>query len=550
MLKRLYVENYALIDRLEMHLGPALNIVTGETGAGKSILLGALGLVLGNRADTSALKDRSRNCTVEGEFDISGYDFGDIFEREDLEGGPELILRRVVSPAGKSRAYVNDLPVQSGTLREISRRLIDIHSQHQSIMLEEERFRTSILDALAGDGSETESYRQAYGEMRAEEENLGNLRAAAERNGREEEYLRFQYEQLSAAALREGEMAELEARQTELANAEEIRTALGQSADILEADETGVLGALKSVEQHLVKVTPVYAPASDMAARLRSVSIELRDIVSLLAADAERIESDPAALEAAERRIGDLLSLMRRHKAATEEELIAMRDDYAARLKSIEGNADAIAAAQKKLEQASLRTAEAAAVLSARRREAAQELGAKMTRLLSGLGMENSVFSCTVEESVPGPDGADRVSFLYAPDRRSAPQPVEKIASGGELSRIFQTLKTIEAGPPKQPTIVFDEIDQGVSGRIADTMGEMIAALSETMQVINITHLPQIAAKGDTHYVVYKSEEDGALKTRIKRLGPEERVMEIAAMLSGSRIPEAAVKHARTLLKE
>ncbi len=549
MLKRLYVENYALIDRLEMQLGPALNIVTGETGAGKSILLGALGLVLGNRADTSALKDRSRNCTVEGEFDISGYDFGDIFEREDLEGGPELILRRVVSPAGKSRAYVNDLPVQSGTLREISRRLIDIHSQHQSIMLEEESFRTSILDALAGDNSETEAYRLAYGEMRAAGENLARLREAAERNGREEEYLRFQYEQLSSAALREGEMAELEARQTELANAEEIRTALGRSADILEADETGVLGALKSVEQHLVKIAPVYAPASGMAARLRSVSIELRDIVSLLAADAERIESDPAALEAAERRIGDLLSLMRRHKADTEEELIAMRDDYAARLESIEGNADAVAAAQKELENASRRTVEAGAELSARRRKAAEELGAKMTELLAGLGMENSAFSCTVAEAAPGPDGADTVSFLYAPDRRSVPQPVEKIASGGELSRIMLSLKTIVAGRTNLPTIVFDEIDQGVSGRIADTMGEMIAALSETMQVINITHLPQIAAKGDTHYVVYKAEENGALKTRIRRLEPEERVMEIAAMLSGSRITEAAVKHARTLLK-
>lgn len=545
MLCRLSVENYALIDRLEMELGADLNIITGETGAGKSILLGALGLLLGHRNDGSAMKDTARNCVVEGTFDLTGLDLESFFEQNDLDYAHETNVRRIITPAGKSRAFVNDVPVQLTQLRELGARLIDIHSQHQNLILSSEEFRTAALDTVAGNRELLAAYGKVFTRLNETRSRLTALRETAAEGRRDEEWLRYQTDELTAANLRAGELAELEAEQAVLSNADRIGEALTVLRNSLDADETGILSQLKNSEIQLTHLLQSYPPAGEYAERLRSVILELKDIDAAVTADSERIESDPGRLQTLDARLGTLYTLCRKHHAATPDELIGVRDRYAAKLAAIVHSDEEIAAAEQELQCITDEAEALAAKLRQARMLAAPAFEKEIFTTLTQLGMPETLFRIGITESETlGRTGRDRIEFLFTANRNATPQPVERIASGGELSRVMLALKALLAQRMQLPTVIFDEIDTGVSGRIADAMGEIIAALSRTMQVVDITHLPQVASKGNHHFVV--SKRDG--RTGISRLSSQERITEIAKMLSGSEITEAALTQARILL--
>ena len=543
------IENYALIQQLELELTPSLNIITGETGAGKSILLGALGLIMGNRADTAVLKDSGRNCVIEGLFDMGGYGLETFFDENELDYERHTVIRRIVTPAGKSRAYVNDLPVQLATLRELAAHLIDIHSQNQGVLVADGEFRIRVLDSLADNRGLRAEYGRAYRALREREQELARLREEVGRNRRDEEYMRFQWQQIAALGLHEGELQELEAEQRELSNAEGILAALSEAGGLMENDETGVLAALKTAEAALQRIGGVLEGTSDLAARIHSAYVELKDVSGEVASLAGRIEDNPARLEAVDNRIGAVSDLMRRYGAASSDELLALGNDLATRLEAITDSDAEIA--ELEAETGALRvTAEGlAAAVTASRTEASALFDEAVGRVLARLGMPSARFVTEITPSgALSPSGADSVRFLFNANGGEGLQSLERIASGGETSRVMLALKSIVARSTKLPTILFDEIDTGVSGKIADAMGRIIAELGDSMQVVNITHLPQVASKGETHFLVYKEASPSGNVTRIRLLDREARVGEIAKMLSGSEVTEAAVAQARALL--
>lgn len=543
------IENYALIQQLELELSPSLNIITGETGAGKSILLGALGLIMGNRADTAVLKDSGRNCVIEGLFDMGGYGLETFFDENELDYERHTVIRRIVTPAGKSRAYVNDLPVQLATLRELAAHLIDIHSQNQGVLVADGEFRIRVLDSLADNRGLRAEYGRAYRALREREQELARLREEVGRNRRDEEYMRFQWQQIAALGLHEGELQELEAEQRELSNAEGILAALSEAGGLMENDETGVLAALKTAEAALQRIGGVLEGTSDLAARIHSAYVELKDVSGEVASLAGRIEDNPARLEAVDNRIGAVSDLMRRYGAASSDELLALGNDLATRLEAITDSDAEIA--ELEAETGALRvTAEGlAAAVTASRTEASALFDEAVGRVLARLGMPSARFVTEITPSgALSPSGADSVRFLFNANGGEGLQSLERIASGGETSRVMLALKSIVARSTKLPTILFDEIDTGVSGKIADAMGRIIAELGDSMQVVNITHLPQVASKGETHFLVYKEASPSGNVTRIRLLDREARVGEIAKMLSGSEVTEAAVAQARALL--
>lgn len=545
MLTRLTVENYALIERLELVLDPHLNIITGETGAGKSILLGALGLLLGAKNDGAAIRDNGHNCIIEGTFDISGLGLEPLFEQMDIDYGDETVIRRVITPAGKSRSYVNDLPVQLSQLKELGTHLIDIHSQHQNLILSSEGFRTQALDTMAANGTLMNDYREEYTRLKSLERRLAELKAAAAEAGKEEEWIRFQAGELASANLREGETEELEAEQAELSNADTTSETLARITASFDGEEEGVLVSLKSAENGLRHIAGNYKPANELADRIRSTILELRDINATVAADAERIESDPERLVKINDRLATIYSLCQKHRVQNIEELIALRDKFRRQLEAITSGGEEIAALEAETESARSRAAALADKLHDGRTKAAPEFGHEVAERLSRLGMPDARFTVEVEaHDELTPTGRDTVAFLFSANKNLTPQPAERIASGGEMSRMMLSLKSLLANRMKLPTIIFDEIDTGVSGRIADAMGEIISELSQSMQVVNITHLPQVASKGEAHFVVYKENS----RSDIKRLTADERVVEIAKMLSGSEISDAALTQARILL--
>ena len=545
MLTRLTVENYALIERLELVLDPHLNIITGETGAGKSILLGALGLLLGAKNDGATIRDNEHNCIIEGTFDISGLGLEPLFEQMDIDYGDETVIRRVITPAGKSRSYVNDLPVQLSQLKELGTHLIDIHSQHQNLILSSEGFRTQALDTMAANGTLMNDYREEYTRLKSLERRLAELKAAAAEAGKEEEWIRFQAEELTSANLREGETEELEAEQAELANADTTSETLARITASFDGEEEGVLVSLKSAENGLRHIAGNYKPANELADRIRSTILESRDINATVAADAERIESDPERLEKVNDRLATIYSLCQKHRVQNIEELIALRDKFRKQLEAITSGGEEIAALEAETESTRSRATALADKLHEGRTKAAPEFGREVAERLSRLGMPDARFTVEVEaHDELTPTGRDTVTFLFSANKSMTPQPAERIASGGEMSRMMLSLKSLLASRMKLPTIIFDEIDTGVSGRIADAMGEIISELSQSMQVVNITHLPQVASKGEAHFVVYKENS----RSDIRRLTAEERVVEIAKMLSGSEISDAALTQARILL--
>ncbi len=545
MLRRLSVENYALIDKLEMELDPHLNIITGETGAGKSILLGALGLLLGAKNDGSAMKDAARNCTVEGTFDLTGSNLEAFFAENDLDYAAETTLTRVITPAGKSRAFVNDVPVQLAQLRELGTRLIDIHSQHQNLILSSEEFRTSALDTVAGNGDLLAQYAAQYARMSGLRRELASLREAAERGRRDEEWLRFQCDELTAAALRVGEQAELEEELAVLENADRIGEALTGLRNALDSDETGVLTQLKNAENALGHLRGHYPAAGEFADRLHAVLEELKDIDASATAASERVDADPERLAKRSARLDALIALQQKYRAADEAELIALRDRSAAQLAAIVHSGEEIAAAERALQEATAAAEALADRLHKAREKAAAGFSKEILTTLGKLGMSETIFQVALTPRTElDRTGRDQVQFLFTANARMTPQPVERIASGGELSRVMLALKALLARRMQLPTVIFDEIDTGVSGRIADAMGEIIESLAASMQVMDITHLPQVASKGSAHFVVYKRNG----RTEITRLSDDDRIAEIAKMLSGSQITQAAVAQARILL--
>ena len=545
MLCRLTVENYALIEKLELTLDSRLNIVTGETGAGKSILLGALGLLLGAKNDGSAMKDNTRNCVVEGTFSLEGLGLEPLFEELDIDYDNETVIRRIITPAGKSRSYVNDIPVQLAQLKELGARLIDIHSQHQNLILSSETFRMQAVDVVAGSGALLTHYREEYALWCDARRRLATLTEEAATARRDEEWVRFQAEELKAANLKENEIEELEQEQAILANADAIGATLGEISASFDGEETGVLSALKSAETGLLRIKDSYRDGEELAMRVRSTLLELKDIAATVTSDAERVESNPARLEQVDNRLATLYDLCRKHGVEGVAELISLRDKFCAQLNAITHSDEQIAALEEEVEIARLKASALADDLHKVREGAVALFSEEIGTRLSALGMPDARFVVDVRAGEElRPMGRDEISFMFTANKSASLQAVEKIASGGEMSRMMLSLKALLAGRMKLPTIIFDEIDTGVSGRIADAMGEIIAELSSTMQVVNITHLPQVASKGEAHFVVYKENSH----TNIKRLTAEERVVEIAKMLSGSEVSAAAISQAQILL--
>lgn len=544
MLTNLTVENYALIDRLEIRFDRHLNIITGETGAGKSILMGALGLLLGAKNDAGAIKDTSRNCVIEGEFDIDGLALEEIFERNDIDYDAQTVIRRIISPSGKSRAYVNDQPVPLAFLKELCGYLIDIHSQHQNLIISSEQFRMKALDTVAECSALADEYRRTYAELSHLRTELAELKSQSARSRDDEQWLRHQVDELVSASLREGETEDLEAEQRTLENADRIGETLCRIRQMLEDDAGGILMQLKDAENSLRHIAANYAPATELVERLHSTAVELKDVDSTVADDADRIESDPERLDKVNERLDTLYTLCRKHRADTVTELIGIRDRYAAQLDAIVHGDEAIAEAERRTAECESRAKALADRLHDARAEAAPKFAGDVVGILAGVGMAESRMEIRLTPTALSANGCDAVDFMFSANADIEPRQIEKIASGGELSRVMLALKAILARRLALPTIIFDEIDTGVSGRIANAVGDIISTLSESMQVIDITHLPQVASKGDSHFLVYKSNST----TQIRELSAEERVEEIAKMLSGDTITEAALSQARILL--
>ena len=552
MLHSLHIEHYILIDSLDISFPEGLVIITGQTGAGKSILLGALSLLAGARADASLIAEGADSCVVEAEFDGGGDEtLAALLAGADAaDGDGRLLIRRVVSRSGRSRSFINDCPVPVGLLQEVAARLVDIHSQHKSLLLTDARFQLSVLDHFAGNGARLAACRdawRAWQELRAQ---LDAERAQFARLEADRDYNEAQWRQLDEAKLVPGELAALEEEQRKLANAEQIKTGLAQALSLLQlAGETpGVTAALKEASRQLEHVARCLPAVAEPQARLDSARIELDDIVSEIEALDARVDLSPARLEAVEDRMSRIYSLLKKHGCATVEELIAVRERFGGMLFDASALLDRIAALEESERAASARFGEACAALRQAREKAAPLFAAEITDALRFLELDRAVFGVAVAEAPAGPAGTDRVTYLFSSTGRE-PADLGKCASGGELSRIMLCLKAMMARFVGMPTLIFDEIDTGVSGSVADKMGRMICRMGRDMQVFSITHLPQVAAKGDAHYVVSKGiSADGRTVSTIREVKGEERVLEIARLLSGETVTPAAIANARELL--
>ncbi|MDD3107992.1 MAG: DNA repair protein RecN [Alistipes sp.] len=550
MLSRLSVENYALIDRLEIELASGLNIITGETGAGKSILLGALGLILGGRADASAIKDTTRNCVIEGEFDLARHELQALFEALDLDYDDHTLIRRVITPAGKSRAYVNDLPVSLNVLRELGLNLIDVHSQHQSLLVGEAQFQLDLVDRVAGHATLLEEYQKAYADWHGAQEELSQLKATAAAMERDREYITFQYNELHEAKLRSGELSELEIEQQALTHASEIQETLLWSSDRMEGAEHSLLSDLKEMEVALGRIAPVYPKAEGFFTRIHSALLDLKDLSREITADGERMESDPQRLEGVSQRLDRIYTLQQKHHVSSVEELLSLEAEYGTRLSGMESNTERIEELTHAIVALEERATALAQQITADRCRVVPQICEQIEGVLAELGMEAASLEIEISAKELSPQGADRVRFMFSANHNMPLQPIERVASGGEMSRLMLSIKALMAHYRKLPTLIFDEIDTGVSGVIADRMGEILTRMAADLQILNITHLPQVACKGEDHFFVYKEDVDHRTVTRIRKLTPQQRVDEIAKMLSGSNVTEAARAQARLLLEE
>ncbi len=550
MIQSLTVENYAIIDKLEIEFSRGLSIITGETGAGKSILLGALSLILGKRADTSILKDKSRKCIVEGIFDIAEYGFQGFFDKNDIDYDDFTILRREISPNGKSRAFINDSPVNLNLLSEIGIRFIDIHSQHHNLNLSNNQFQLKVIDSFSHSEDLLRQYQDVYYLFKDLSKEYHNLLEKSQQSQADLDYYQFQFNQLDIARLKENEQNELEQELEKLNHAEEILNNLNNSVTLLSGESGTVLGRLKDINSYINKIIKFYPDVAGHAKRLESTYIELKDVAGELELLKDKIQLDPEKLEYINERLNLIYSLQHKHKVNSIKDLLKIKESLRQKIDEVTSYEARLEDLRKRINESESKLDDFARRLSQQRQQSLKNIEKEITLLLLDLGIPNGRFE--IHHKMTGDyniNGIDRVQFLFSANKNIALQEISKIASGGELSRLMLSIKSLLSDSTGLPTIIFDEIDMGVSGEIADKVGNIIKRMSKGMQIINITHLPQVACKGDFHYLVYKSDEGETTTAHVKLLNNEERHIEIARMLSGEELTEAAMENARELLK-
>ena len=550
MIRQLYIKNFTLIDELNMQLHPGFSVITGETGAGKSIILGAIALLLGQRADSKSIKAGRDRCTIEAHFDLSRYDMAQFFRDNDIDyDADDCILRRELTAAGKSRAFINDTPVQLQLMRELGERLVDVHSQHQNLLLNKEDFQLGVVDILADDSKQLADYRKAYGQYREAAKALEQLKADISQSRQNGDFMRFQYEELSAAKLQADEQELLEAESETLNHAEEIKGVLFDADNTLNGDN-GVVQQLKQTANALHAIEKVFADVSELAERMDSCHIEMKDIAAEIGSRLDNVDFDPSRLDAINGRLDRIYSLQQKYHVATIGELLDIEQNLKQQLSHIDNSEEELQNLQQRVEQAQALALQKAETLSQCRQQAAKSIEKQMQQRLVPLGIPNVRFKVSIEPKTIAGDGADKVAFLFSANKSTPMQPVAQVASGGEIARVMLSLKAMISGTVKLPTIIFDEIDTGVSGKTAESMALIMQEMgSHDRQVISITHLPQIAARGAHHYKVEKKETPQGTVSTMTLLTPEQRVTEIAQMLSGASVSEAALENARELLK-
>lgn len=553
MLKQLYIKNYTLIDELDIQLFPGFSVITGETGAGKSIILGALSMLLGQRADSKCIKAGTERCTIEATFDLSRYDLQDFFVANDIDYDEECILRRELTSAGKSRAFINDTPVSLAQMKQLGQQLVDIHSQHQNLLLQEEDFQLSVVDIIAQNDALRADYHQAYSQYVEVGKAVKEMEREIEESRKNEDYLRFLYNELEQVGLEAGQQEQLEQESETLSHIEDIKNALFVTDGILSGDgDTNAVGLLNESMRSINGIRDLFPDVQEVASRLESTYIELSDIAREISSLSSHLDFDPKRLEFINNQLDTLYSLEQKHHVSSDEELIALRDDIHKKISQIEHSDEELDNLRRQAVKALESAKNKAKALSASRKKAAGKIEKEMSERLVPLGIPNVRFAVNIESMEQlSTKGADKVSFLFSANKSMSMQPVAQIASGGEIARVMLSLKAMISGAVKLPTIIFDEIDTGVSGRVAEMMAKIMQEMGQTdRQVLSITHLPQIAALGTHHYKVYKEETKEGTKSRMIQLAEDERVQEIAQMLSGSDVTSAAIDNAKELLKK
>ena len=551
MLKQLYIKNFTLIDELNIQMHPGFSVITGETGAGKSIILGAIGLLLGNRADSKSIKAGRDRCVIEAHFDLSKYDMQQFFTDNDIdEDLSDTIIRRELTAAGKSRAFINDTPVSLTKMRELGEQLVDIHSQHQNLLLQKEDFQLNVVDIIAQDEKQRKNYEAAYNQYKQANQKLNALKAEIEKNRENEDFLRFLFKELDEAQLQNGEQEELEQEYEMLSHSEDIKTALYQADNHLSGDDGNIIERLKQTSEQLANIKDVYPEVTELLERIDSSYIELKDIAQEVNGLTDHVEFDPARLETINERLDKLNSLQQKFHVRDLGELIETYHQLKEQLSHIDHSDEDVEALEQEVTQLLEKAQKQAKELTAIRTKAAKKVEEEMKQRLIPLGIPNVRFSISLTEKPLSHDGGDKVSFLFSANKSTPLQPVTQVASGGEIARVMLSLKAMISGAVKLPTIIFDEIDTGVSGKIAEKMAQIMVEMgNHERQVLSITHLPQIAAMGSHHYKVSKEETDKGTISRMTELSQQERVQEIAQMLSGSDVSEAALANAKELLR-
>lgn len=552
MLRQLYIRNFTLIDELDITFKPGFSVITGETGAGKSIILGAIGQILGNRADARMVKAGCDKCVIEAHFDLSNYDMESFFDDNDIDYEPEdCIIRRELKANGKSRAFINDTPVALTTARELGQQLVDIHSQHQNLLLQKEDFQLNVVDIIAHNSQLLNDYRTLFDGYAKAKAALREKEEECEKDRANEDFLRFQADELVKAQLVDGEQEELEQELETLSHAEDIKGALFDADNLLSGDDRSITQSCKTMLSRLSDIGDVYPAIRQVTERIDSAYIELKDIARDISNLAESIDFDPARLTMANERLDTIYTLQKKHHVESVAELIAIRDSLTARLNDITNSEDMLEDMRRQVEDMHRKATEAAARLTESRQEAARHVTEQLLAQMTALGMPNARFEIKFETKELAVDGADRISYMFSANKNVPLEPIAQVASGGEVARVMLSLKAMISGAVKLPTIIFDEIDTGVSGRVAEMMAQIMRQMGRAdRQVISITHLPQIAALGTTHYKVEKTDTDDTTISRMRMLGHDERITEIAQMLSGSNISDAAIENAKSLLEK
>lgn len=550
MLKHLLIKNFTLIDKLDIDFKPGFSVITGETGAGKSIILGAIGLLKGNRADSRQIKAGEQKCIIEAHFDLTRYDMKAVFENNDIDYQPDdTIIRRELTASGKSRAFINDSPVPLSAMKAIGEQLIDIHSQHQNLLLQKQDFQLNVVDIIAKNNILLKNYRQAFNKYNDTRKQVENLKKKIEADRENEEFMRFQLNELSEAGLQAGQQEELEQKNEMLSHSEDIKSALYEADSLLNDDDNGVIGRIHSAAQKLQDIEGVFPDVKELAERLDSTYIEVKDIADEISSGMEHVDFDPNELEFVNSQLDTIYTLEKKYHVDTVEDLLKKQEELKTSIDNIDNGDEHLQELEKAATEAMKKAEELAAQLTEARKKAAKKVEEEIKTRLVSLGMPHVRFQVDIKEKPLAADGADSVCFMFSANTSTQLRPVSEIASGGEIARVMLSLKAMISGAVKLPTIIFDEIDTGVSGKIAERMARIMQEMGhQDRQVISITHLPQIAALGSTHYKVSKQETSSGTTSHMTMLNDEERVREIAQMLSGSDITEAALANAKALL--